>query len=764
MARATRTIKVFCSKEDQEELSSSYKVIESYDSFILLKVSKATSEALTRKYPIEDITDQFIIRIGSRKINTNLPRVDARGRVQPHTAYRGAKKLSPGKHHYLVQFIGPIKKNWLGRLKRIGVEPRAPFADFAYVVRCNEGVLKQLIAQPYVNWIGHLSHRDRIQIGDSAYRLPRTKSLSNVYVAEFFDKKDMDKAKTKVRALGIKILSLDEGACIMTIETPKSGINTTRMINDLAAVHGIRAIRKHAFKRTSNDVATGIMRTEKALGNFVGLSGKGEIVAVCDTGLDSGDINNIHKDFKDRIVAIKSYPIPNTYMPYLNNVSNDDGSADLDSGHGTHVAGSVLGSGKLSEGLPGQKLIRGLAYEAKLVFQAVEQELNWKNFQNELNYGRFGLVGIPDDLKILFRYAYNKGARIHSNSWGGGNPGEYDSQCYQLDEFVWQKKDFCVLVAAGNDGTDFDGDGKINQMSVTSPGTAKNCITVGASENLRPQFNSERYGDWWPPDYPVSPYKNAPMANSKNQIVAFSSRGPTQDGRIKPDVVAPGTFILSTRSRKISPSNNAWSPFTPSKQYFYMGGTSMATPLTSGAIAILRQFLREWVGYTSPSAALLKASLITGATKLSGYSPTNQNGDNEQGYGRVNIDAIVSPQSPVKVYFLDDDIGLHTGQSDEFTIRVNSPNHPFRVAMAYSDYPGASLVNNLNLILTDPQGRHYVSEESPGGTLLMDTRNNVEVIHVRRPRSGRWKLKVIASQVPHGPQEYAFVISGHVTA
>jgi subtilisin family serine protease len=764
MAKTTRIIKVFCSEEDRTELSSAHNVIEKYDSFILLSVSKTTLKSLARKYPIEDITDQFIIHINNREIDTDVPRVNAHGRMQPHVAYRGVKKLSPGKHHYIVQFIGPIKKNWLSRLKRIGAEPRSPFANLAYIVCCSNSVLKQVINQPYVKWVGHLAHEDRIRIGDPKHRLPRTRSLDNIYIIEFFDKKDMHKGKAKIRSLGIKILSQDDNACIMTVLISQSGAGASRQIKDLSAVHGVRTIRNHAFKRTSNDVAAGIMQTEKALGNSLGLNGKGEIVAVCDTGLDTGDKNNIHEDFKNRIISIKSYPIP-AYTPYIKNSGSDDGPADLDSGHGTHVAGSILGSGKLSEGLPGQKnLIRGLAYEAKLVFQAVEQELDWESFADEIKYGRFHLVGIPDDLKTLFSYAYKKGARVHSNSWGGGNPGEYDAQSYQLDEFVWNKKDFCILVSAGNDGTDSDGDGKINPMSVTSPATAKNCITVGACENVRPKFNSQRYGDWWPTDYPVSPYKKAPMANNANQIVAFSSRGPTQDGRIKPDVVAPGTFILSTRSRKLSPNQTAWSPFPSSKNYFYMGGTSMATPLTSGAVAVLRQFLREWVGYASPSAALLKATLIAGCTKLSGYSLASQISDNAQGFGRVNIDAIVDPQAPVQVYFLDDRVGLHTGQSDEFTFQVHSSNHPLRIVMTYSDYPGASLVNNLNLLLIDPQGHYYVGNGTSSNLLVMDTQNNVEAIHVRRPRSGSWKLRIIASQVTHGPQEYAFVLSGHVTA
>lgn len=765
MAAASRIVKVFCAAEERAKLAETYEVVEGYDSFLLVRVSPSNAKTLAKKYPIEDITDQFTIRIGERKIKTTQPRVDIVGKTRSHAAYRGVKKLTPGKHHYIVQFVGPIKKNWLTRLKRAGAELRVPFTDFAYIVRCNQKVLKEIAGQPYVNWVGHLSHRDRLRIADQRQRLPRTKILRGVYTIEFFGKEDMRKAASKIRKLGLTILSKDEKACLIKVDIDVPGARAARLLDQLSAVHGVLAIREHALKRTSNDIAAEIMQTTKTLGNPLGLSGKGEIVAVCDTGFDTGDRRTIHEDFNGRIAAIKSYKITPTFDALINNPRGDDGSADYDSGHGTHVTGSVLGSGALSIGLPGQsKLVRGLAYEANLVFQAVEQELQWKNFQHELTYGRYLLAGIPDDLTELFQFAYTKGARVHSNSWGGGAAGEYDAQCYQLDEFVWKKKDFCVVVAAGNDGTDSDGDGRINPMSVTSPGTAKNCITVGASEGFRPQFNSETYGEWWPQDYPVSPYKNAPMANSRNQVVAFSSRGPTQDGRVKPDVIAPGTFILSTRSRKIPTSHTAWAPYPLSRNYFYMGGTSMATPLVSGAIALLRQFLREWVGYGSPSAALLKAGLMAGATKLSGYSSRMQVSDNAQGVGRVNLDAVVWPPAPIQVYFLDDRIGLQTGQTDEFTIRVRSSNHPFRVVMAYSDFPGSTLVNNLNLLLIDPRGRYYVGNSATTGQLQMDNRNNTEIAHVNRPRRGTWRLQVVASNVPRGPQDYALAMIGHISA
>ena len=315
-------------------------------------------------------------------------------------------------------------------------------------------------------------------------------------------------------------------------------------------------------------------------------------------------------------------PITSDLAQYVNNPGGDDGPADVESGHGTHVSGSVMGSGSASSGLAGlTSPVRGLAYKAKLVFQAVQQQMDWKSPANATRYGRYLLAGIPLDLGDLFSYAYKKRARVHSNSWGGGDPGAYDSQCEQLDRFVWEHKDFCILFAAGNDGTDKDGDGKINPMSVTSPGTAKNCITVGACENRRPDFDAEKYGDWWPDDYPSAPFKNDPMADNPDQVVAFSSRGPTQDGRFKPDVIAPGTFILSTRSTQIAPNNKAWAAFPPSQLYFYMGGTSMATPLTAGAVVLLREYYRKKMKVKSPTAALLKATLIAGANRLSGYSP-----------------------------------------------------------------------------------------------------------------------------------------------
>ena len=505
-----RILKVFVSGDDQDRLAKSVDLLERYDAFVLAQAPPATAKRLAREYLTEDITDQYAILVGAGTIDTSTPRIDVDGATKAHPAYARGAKLPPGAHHYLVQFVGPIKDSWLRGVKRAGGEPRQLWGDFTYIVRADEEAITKIAGLPYVRWTGHLPYEERLAssvreeiAGEDPKTLPRTRLLPAVYTVEFFGAKDIAPARSQVKKTGAKILTEDPKGKILVVEASDKTAERKKQLKELATVHGVRRIRHRAIKRPSNDVAARIMGTAASTASpGLGLSGKGEIIAVCDTGLDTGDPKSIHPDFAGRIAFIKSYPMTADLSPFVKNPGGDDGPADLDSGHGTHTSGSVLSSGACSAGIGGTVgPVRGLAHAAQLVMQAVEQEAKWKNPADVQRFGRFGLFGIPTDLKVLFSDAFGKGARIHSNSWGGGDPGSYDDQCRALDQFVFDHRDFCVVCASGNDGTDNDGDGKINPMSVSSPATAKNCITVGACENKRTSFNAEHYGDWWPSDF-----------------------------------------------------------------------------------------------------------------------------------------------------------------------------------------------------------------------------------------------------------------------
>ncbi len=286
-------------------------VIERYDAFVLAEAAPATARKIAREHLVEDITDQYQIPVGAVTIDTSIPRVDAEGVTRAHPTYLRAASLPAGPHHYLVQFAGPIKDEWLRGVKRAGGEPRQLWGNFVFVVRADDAAIAKIAALP-------------------------------------------------LRAL--------DGA------SPKKA-ERKKQIKGLATVHGVRKIRQRAVKRPSNNVAAGLMHTAASMGSpGFGLSGKGQTIGVCDTGLDTGDPASIHPDFAGRVASIKSYPMTSDLAPYVTNPGGDDGPADLDSGHGTHTSGSVLGSGASSAAIPGLGApIRGLAYGAKLVFQAVEQ-------------------------------------------------------------------------------------------------------------------------------------------------------------------------------------------------------------------------------------------------------------------------------------------------------------------------------------------------------------------------------------------------------
>lgn len=481
-----------------------------------------------------------------------------------------------------------------------------------------------------------------------------------------------------------------------------------------------------------DEAGTRVMKFEAAWAK--GFAGRGQIVSMADTGLDSGSIATIHQDFGDAVVS--GYPFGLWSKTWEDPM-----------GHGTHVAGSVLGRGTASKGL-----LKGGAFEAKMVAESM-----WSPMMKNLS--------VPSKLGDLFAKAYADGARIHTNSWGGARTfGAYDSFAVQVDEWLSANPDMLVLFAAGNSGSDKDKDGRIDANSMASPGTAKNVLTVGASENVVttggiqvPISKLRSAKESWPAEPIYSDY----VSNNENGLGMFSSRGPTADGRVKPDIVAPGTNILSVKSQ-VNGASDLWGAYN--KDYAWSGGTSMATPLTAGAAAVARQVLVEKMGIQNPSGALLKATMLHTAVDMypgqfgeigaaRGQEILTRRPNSDEGYGRVDVSNIANLGSQTQV--VDHRQGVAQGAEVSYQFNLSRAGRLY-ANLVWTDAPGSSnaaqaLVNDLDLVLTMPNGQ-TVS--------LNDHINNLEAIEKADLPAGAYKLTVKGYKVPqgkNGTQAFALV-------
>ena len=525
-------------------------------------------------------------------------------------------------------------------------------------------------------------------------------------------------------------------------------------ISWLAAQDEIEWIEERPWHFLHNDVADSIMRSDQVWNstlmsgidaNWAGLDGSGIIVAVADTGLDNG-VNNsaMHPDLRDHIVDIVSFPMSSGTQSWCGASSNDDGPSDTASGHGTHVAGSVLGDGTNTGGV-----IRGAAPEARLYMQATEQYCY--NQRNDPQTNGFVLVGLPSDYTTLFQPAWDNGSRVHTNSWGSNAFGEYRTGTMQADSSARTFQNMTILFSAGNSGEDSNSDGEVDDGSLGSPATGKNVISVAAGENDRPSISSQ-WGGWWPSDFPASPISNDRMANNSEGLAAFSSRGPTDDGRMKPDITAPGSFILSTKSR--STSQVGWGAYSGNSNYTFMGGTSMSCPLTAGAAALLTQHLIDNEGHSNPNSSLVKAIFTASARDMQGQYSSATNGAGEtapnihEGWGMVDL------RSAVNSTWIDGD-SVQTTEERGWSFIVPAASPDLRVVLSWTDpasTPAAAtnLVNDLDLAVKDPSGTW---------TNLSNNLDNLRGLSFSSPAQGSWEVHVLGTSIPTGPQHFALALN-----
>jgi serine protease AprX len=539
------------------------------------------------------------------------------------------------------------------------------------------------------------------------------------------------------RALRIEVL---EGAPILT---------------EIVKWPEVRFVSKHVPPRllcTAGNATIGVTTLRTA--TPIRWDGGGEVVAVFDSGIDAG-----HPDLASAVQP--ALPMPGA-RPHD------------DIGHGTHVAGIIAGRGTAG-GSP------GVAPGAALLDRAM--------------IDASGQLILPLDYDDLFEPAATAGAKIFNLSWGWAVGGSYDQGSRQVDEFAYAHPDILLVVAAGNSGRAPKGDYAFKTLA--APASAKNVLTVGAC-SLRCTCTSAcackgTNGEKWPSFFPLPPASKAPLIPSNGDpvgVIGISSRGPTDYDSIKPDVLAPGLLVESTRSQHVQvPRFEKGCPCADEVHYGCLSGTSMAAPFVAGAAALVRQYLREEKQLVAPSAALLKALLIVATIRLTHVreKPPVVAGfpDFDQGFGVLDLSTLLPyPAAPadrrmILVDICNDspealasrqpaDSLIRSFRSHRFRVDAASAE-PLRIVLCWTDPPGVSVQNNLQLDLKTPAGgppllgnQEHTFLPDPFGLDFTDKRNNVEVIRVPNPGPGEYRARVFAQNTAQPNQGYALVVIGPI--
>ncbi|MCU0785934.1 MAG: S8 family serine peptidase, partial [Verrucomicrobia bacterium] len=391
----------------------------------------------------------------------------------------------------------------------------------------------------------------------------------------------------------------------------------------------------------------------------------------------------------------------------------DYGDTAAISTHSTHVAGTVAGNGTVTYNNRG---MAPAAYILSMGLQTDETGLflytNPGDIQNDFNYAK-NTWGRSADLLNM-----SLGVNVAPNGFPCALEGNYGITDQLLDSISRGSlgEPFIMACAAGNERGGTCGS---SYRTISPPAGAKNPIHSGATDE-------------------------------SDGMSSFSGWGPTDDGRLKPTICAPGVNVLSC-------SNSATG-------YTTMQGTSMASPTTAGIIALMLQQYRitySTTGESLPSSA--KALLIHTALDLGNTGP-----DYQYGYGRIR--GVQAVNEITNRNLRQQSMSLQ-GEFHEYTLTLPSGMSEFRVSMAWDDPAGSlaaikKLVNDLDLVAIAPNGTTnypWVLDPANPGTAAtrgVDQLNNQEQVVVSSPAAGTWLIRVKASILPESPQWYSIVFPG----
>lgn len=705
------------------------KGVQEYPDATLLDVPRRALKRLKA-----DERSRITVREDFDRILLDAGPIDTRRRRPPSEEPHAPK----GHSLHLIQCSGPVRPDWLNDLDSVpGVRRVTYLPQNAYLLWADRKAIQQIKRScPFIQWDSPFLPAHKIHP-----RLGRASGRELEVTLLLVDHAGVEESLARLKRIAKRALRPEHrrlGQVALSLALPDAALPELAELPDLIGIEPY--VEPKLVDEAQGQILAGNLSADGEAptgpGFLAALAGLGfpvtpasyPIVDVTDDGFDNGSASAPgHPDFYE--LGQSSNPSRVAYAV--------DRTADGDphgvGGHGTLNA-AIVGGYNNSAGFPFED---GGSFQLGLGIAPHGRVASSKIFSDS---GSFGLVG---SFTGLVSGSYGLGARISTNSWGAGTGGDYGSMDQEYDALVRDAQPsvaglqpMTILFAAGNDGP--------GAPTTGSPGNAKNVITVGAAENVR-TTGTDGCG------IPDS------AADRAQDIAFFSSRGPTLDGRAKPDLVAPGTHIQGAASQ--DPGFNGsgvcggtTSPYFPAGQtlYTWSSGTSHSTPAAAGAAALLHQRFQSENG-SAPSPAMVKAMLINSTRYLSGDGAGGDLPSVSQGWGEVDLTGFLTSSRIAKDQAR---IFAGSGESAVITGVIQDSSKPVKVALAWTDPPGptvgAAYVNDLDLEVTAGgrvyRGNHFQGALSTEGG-SPDPVNNVEAVFLPAGTTGILSARVKAANI-----------------
>jgi subtilisin-like proprotein convertase family protein len=754
----------------REVTTAGGQLLADYGAFAVIEVNRAAARELADARAAESIEDQNRILLNAETVDTRRPAAPAR---------RAVPAAFTGRRLHLIQWVGPVKPEWLDALEKTGVRVVDYIPFNTYLVAGTPAALKALrdlaAASKFIQWEGAYLPADRIQPSARAARLASATGSEDYVLQLVLDPEANADTVKQIEAFRLGPIRKDEVVLQyrnLVTRLPNSALAALSERPDVLSIDRYVTPVKHD-ERQDQIVAGNLSGAGPAgPGYLAWLYGKGFTqdqftasgfaVDVTDSGIDNGTTN------------------PNHFALHVLGSTSSAGRVVYNRLEGTPNAGSTI------QACDGHGNINAHIISGYVDFGAWPHAdgLGYRYGLGVCPFVRVGssVIFDPDTFTSpvyadLMSRAYRDGARVSANSWGANVAGAYNTDSQAYDALVRDaqpagsavasngNQEITIVFSAGNAG--------YGAQTVGSPGTAKNVITVGAAENVHSHSTANGGND-------ASGNDGCGIADSgadsAEDIISFSSRGPCADQRAKPDLVGPGTHVTGGAPQDVLDSTGtgndlacfagtgvcrlpgggtAGDPdnFFPTNQQFYTtsSGTSHSCPAVAGGCALIRQYFINR-GWAVPSPALLKAYLLNACRYLTGADANDTLWSNNQGWGEMNLG--VAFDGVARVLREQDTNGLFTasGQSRTISCSVADPSKPVRVTLAWTDAPGSTtgdaFRNDLDLVVqrgaTTYRGNVFSGAYSTTGGAA-DPRNNVESVFLPAATTGAFSVVVSAA-------------------